>query len=373
MIRILYIVSTLGRTGPTNQLFNIIKYLDRSRFEPCLVTLSPEPEDSRYKDFAALNVRTRQLNLTRIQGAVYAHRRIAALIEEIHPTLIHSHGFRADCLVGRVNATQPWVCTVHNMPQLDYAFTYGKVRGRLMTRVHISALRRMNLCMAVSSAVATNLMSNFRLDNVTEIDNGVDREVFYPVDSMKKKALRETLGLPADGLLWISSGNLSVRKAPIFLIDCWGEMSSAGSVENRLVLLGDGSLLDECRRRASQLPNVHVVGRVADVSKYLQAADYFVSASHAEGLPMAALEAMACGLPTLLSDIKPHREILNKGMIAGKLFCLDSKSSFVQMLEELVSRSRDEAAAAAVNVVTRRFDAEAMSEFYQQYYRAVVQ
>ena len=54
MKKILYIVSTLERCGPTNQLSYIIKYLDKSKFEPMVLTLSPEPKEDRMKNVAGI-------------------------------------------------------------------------------------------------------------------------------------------------------------------------------------------------------------------------------------------------------------------------------------------------------------------------------
>lgn len=57
------------------------------------------------------------------------------------------------------------------------------------------------------------------------------------------------------------------------------------------------------------MPSVVFHGFVDNVVPWLQASDLFVSASASEGMPLAVLEALSCGLPALLSDIPPHREI----------------------------------------------------------------
>src|SRR5690606_9558118 len=103
MKTILYIVSTLKRSGPTNQLFNIIIYLDRSVFEPVLITLSPEPEDSRWQDYQSLGVQMHSLNLSRLGGLFFAKSNLEKLIKKIQPDLIHTQGIRADFLISKLN------------------------------------------------------------------------------------------------------------------------------------------------------------------------------------------------------------------------------------------------------------------------------
>ncbi len=52
-LRLVYLVSTLRRAGPTSQLLNLLRHLDLARFDPVVVTLSPEPADSMLADFQA--------------------------------------------------------------------------------------------------------------------------------------------------------------------------------------------------------------------------------------------------------------------------------------------------------------------------------
>ena len=69
MKKILYIVSSLKKSGPTNQLSYIIKYLDKSKFSPTVLTLSAEPDDSMMEYFQnELDVKIDSLKLSRVQG-----------------------------------------------------------------------------------------------------------------------------------------------------------------------------------------------------------------------------------------------------------------------------------------------------------------
>jgi exopolysaccharide biosynthesis WecB/TagA/CpsF family protein len=116
----------------------------------------------------------------------------------------------------------------------------------------------------------------------------------------------------ADGrtVCWV--GRLEVPKDPLLALDAMEELSEAFPGEEwRLSLLGSGTLLDEVRERAAELsrrPNLRVdtPGRVApaDVARTMAASDLFLMTSHAgyEGYPRVLVEAMASGLPAVVTD-----------------------------------------------------------------------
>ena len=83
MTRILYLISTLQRSGPVNVLFNLLKYLDRDRFEPIILTLSEEPADSSLADFTEIEVKVLSLNLSRIMGLFLARSRLKKIVDSI--------------------------------------------------------------------------------------------------------------------------------------------------------------------------------------------------------------------------------------------------------------------------------------------------
>jgi glycosyltransferase involved in cell wall biosynthesis len=84
-------------------------------------------------------------------------------------------------------------------------------------------------------------------------------------------------------------------------------------------VLGDGSYRKELERLAAGM-NVHFEGFQSNPDRYYAEADIFIMPSLGpEGLPMVSIEAMAHGLPCLLSDLEVHREITAAGT-AGMLF-----------------------------------------------------
>jgi len=365
--KILYVVSTLKRSGPTNQLYNLVKHLDRNLFDLHLITLSAETEDSRWKDFENLGVNLYSLNLSRIKGFFLAKKKVKCLIQKIKPDLIHTQGIRADVMSSQMNLRIPKLCTVHNYPQQDYVMRYGKLQGLAMLKAHLHALKKIDLCVGVSKSVERNLNSNYHISNTTNIKNGVDTELYHVVSYKQQIVLRNKLKLPKDAKLWVSSGHLSELKDPLFLIENW--YSAFGNVNDfYLVLLGGGPLQEKCAEFSANMNNVLVKGRVTNVVEFLQASDYFVSCSKAEGLPMAVIEALGSGLPCILSDISPHAEIFETCSSPGALYELGDSGSFKSSLKKTLNFDYHEMQQAALNLIENNLSATVMANEYQAEY-----
>lgn len=367
MKKILYIVSTLKNCGPTNQLFNVIKNLDYSVFEPILVTLSSEPRDSKWQDYQSLGIEMHSLNLSRLGGLFLSIFKINKLINEIQPDLIHTQGIRADVLSSRLKISLPKIATIRNFPQNDFPMTYGDFWGGQMVRRQIAALKKLNTCVGVSEAVAANLINTFGLTHSVAIPNGVDADTYLPADAVLKSQLRQKLGLPLNSTIWLVSGDLIQRKDPLFLIRAWKKYF-LNDTKHYLVLIGDGDLQGICIHSINGIKNIKIVGRASNVVEYLQASDYYMAASRAEGMPNAALEGLACGLPLLLSDIGPHKELVKMDGQVGLTYEIDNLDDFYHQVNCLINRDYHKMRCACLNLVSALLSASVMSRNYQILY-----
>jgi glycosyltransferase involved in cell wall biosynthesis len=134
-------------------------------------------------------------------------------------------------------------------------------------------------------------------------------------------------------------------------------------------MLGDGPLLERCRHQASKgVGDVRLPGYVEDVSSYLQAGDFFLSASHSEGLPNTVMEALSSGLPVILSDIPAHREILKTSQ-PGKFFEPGDHLGMSEAIDTMRSKERAKLQHEARELVKSQFTARRVSDDYQSLYR----
>lgn len=378
MKKILYFVSDLRLCGPNKQLLDILRNLNRKNFEPLVLTIYSNPEESFYKSVQDLGIFQKSLfkpnnytfgNFLNLAGTKLVFERF---IQEIKPDLIHTQTIIPDFLSSNLSYRVPKICSVRGIFPEHYNLDKGWVIGQVMTLFHINSMRSFNRVVAVSNSVKNNLANNFSINNVEIIQNGVDTSTYFPAENMlEKRKLRIKLKLPELGNIWISCGHLSSRKNPIPLISAWKRKFNNDS-SNHLIFIGDGPLREICCQISLNSENIHFLGYVKNAADYLRASDYCISASKAEGFPNSILEAMACGLPLVLSNISPHEEILKMNSKVGKIFDISSEGDLNKAIHTLLESDYFELSKACLNLVNTRLSSQRMSQSYQSIYSELI-
>ncbi|GBG09011.1 glycosyl transferase [Paenibacillus agaridevorans] len=144
---------------------------------------------------------------------------------------------------------------------------------------------------------------------------GVDTGWYAPIGEEEKTARRERFNYGPDHFLLIYAAEFNSNKNHRLLIYSIAKLK--GKVPGaRLLLAGEGPLLNECRALAIQLGVAHMIeflGYRDDLDELYPMCDAAVASSIREGLPVNVMEAMACGLPIVATRNRGHNELIDEG------------------------------------------------------------
>lgn len=135
---------------------------------------------------------------------------------------------------------------------------------------------------------------------------GVDLKKFGQ-STIDKATKRRKLGIPEDSIVLLSVGELISRKNHETSIQAIADMDA------HYLIAGDGELRQHLQSSIDRLENsdkIKLLGYRNDVADLYKAADIFVFSSYQEGLPVAVMEAMASGLPCVVSKIRGNTDLL---------------------------------------------------------------
>lgn len=174
--------------------------------------------------------------------------------------------------------------------------------------------------------------------NLQTIYNGVDTELFHPID---KQAAREALQLPLHDRIVLFVGNFYSVKNPSLLAKAFAKLRhDEPDAKYRLIMIGDGpereaiirSFIGTGYEQGTRFPGRQPAETVA---RYMQAADVLCVPSDNEGVPNVILEAFASGLKVVATNVGGIPEILNDEQLGTLVSANDAETMATALRDEL--------------------------------------
>jgi glycosyltransferase involved in cell wall biosynthesis len=304
MRRRVLIVTEPMEYGVLSHLERLFDGLDRRRWEPALVFSGSRmaPQASPFlARLGADGIRVRRVAFRRGLGPGDAAGTLALAreVRDFRPSLLHLHSTKAG-LAGRMLARLLGVPALYTPHGTSWHYT-----GRLVGRAQLAlerALRRVTallLAVCPEEAAAFVREAGFPVERVRVVRNGVVVPAPAAIAASRAR-VRAALGLGAAETWAVFAGRLTPEKGvDVLLRALAGPTGLTGAL-----VVGDGAARPALEAEAARLGvPVRFCGYHADVGPLLAAGDVFVQPSRSEGLPFAALEAMAHGLPVVASRV----------------------------------------------------------------------
>jgi glycosyltransferase involved in cell wall biosynthesis len=224
-------------------------------------------------------------------------------------------------------------------------------------------------------------------ERIRLVPNGIDLQRFRPASAHERVDLRLRLGLPLQPPVIVFVGFFSHDKQPSVAFDAWTILAETHGVDATLVFVGatksayfevDEDLAAAMRddaAKAGRGERLRFAGVTPDVQDYFRAANVFVLPSRREGLPVALLEAMACGLPCIASRLPRVTDTIISDGVDGVLVPVGDARAFAGALAKVIQNSTCAAAlgSAARATVERRFqNRDVAVEWLSAYHHVLV-
>jgi teichuronic acid biosynthesis glycosyltransferase TuaC len=254
--------------------------------------------------------------------------------------IIHAHGhpYLTSLLAAKLAKIydKPFVLTQHNT-FIEYDNVFEKVERLNDLSVGKETLRQADRIIAVSNATKDYVLSlGAKPSKIKVLHNGVDINRFKPMPKAKEQ-MRKKLAIPKDAIVAVTVRRLVYKNGIDTLIEC-ANIAIKKNLKIVFLAVGKGPDMNSVQARIRQLgieQNFKLAGFVSDedLPLYYNAADLFVLPSKSgEGLPLVALEAMACGLPVVATDVGGISEILKSDY--GKLVPANNPESLAKAILE---------------------------------------
>lgn len=368
-IRITFVETNCKKNGPIKQTLNIICNMDKNVFEPSLITVWPEDaNNSMLEEYKDKKIPVFSANISKKKSIFWGKRAVKEILEQIQPDIIQGVGMPPYRMtLGYKKAVH--LVTLRNYCYEDYPDYYGKVLGTLMAFLDINLIKKrmtMGEPFVTCSESLTKMYKSHQNITIPYIRNGVDVSQYTKRKLEDISFIREKLDLPQEKMIFVYSGGFIDRKNQREAIVAFLNMKKNASAV--LLLLGDGRDLTQLKSEFGSHPNVLFRGKVSNVNEYLHASDVYLATSKSEGLPNGVLEAMACGLPVLLSDIPQHMEVLEADPTCGHSYSLGNITELTDFMDQMINEDLLKMGEKSYTAVIDNFTAIGMSKRYQQLY-----
>ncbi len=325
-MKVLYLLNHAGKAGTERYVETLIRYLGGKQVDPYFAY---NESGLLVERLEAMGVPTRQITMSS-RFDRKAAKALAQLCREWDIDLIHCHYLREHYIALLAKSYNKRLRVVYT----NHFVLANNFVTRLSNRLLDSRQDRM---IAVCNKGREQLIQNgWRGERIQVVFNGVDLEAWAGDGS----TLRAECAIPADRFVMLCASRFAHDKGHAYLMRALARLKELSGVPFTMVLAGDGELLEPTKDLARELgltdQEVKFIGFRKDIKNPYKGADLYINASQHEALSFLIIEAMAAGLPCVITDMGGNRDILEGPEQGGLLAVYDDAASMAECMKRFL-------------------------------------
>ena len=358
-LRLLHVIQNLNYGGMEKLMADLVRAIDRDRFESHVLTLVYKGRYSReMESFAPVHLAPPMSRLSLIRPAA-----LAGFIRELGPDVVHSHS--------GVWYKAARAARMAGVPRVLHTEHGRQPEGFLPRWLDRRAARLTDTVVAVSEPLRGYLVERLQFPEgrIEVVINGVDTEAFKPRPA--SGALWRELGLRPGQPIIGSVGRLEAVKGYENVIQAFAGLPSEGPDAPVLVVAGEGAArpaLEALIARLGLGQRVFLLGWRDDSTDLLAHFRCFAMGSWSEGTSVSLLEAMASGLPPVVTAVGGNLDVLGPELSDQAVRAGDAAAMTARLRRLLDPVTAAELGGIARRRVVAAFGLGAMVERYQRLY-----
>lgn len=353
ILRVSFVITNLATGGAETMLLKLLQQMDRTRFSPTVISLVGLGEIG--PRIQALGIPVHALGMKRGVPNPLMVLRLAGLLRSLQPDVVHTWMYHSDLLGGlaaRLAGCKRviWCVRHSNLSKAENkrsTLWVVKVCAWLSRCVPVQILSCSHRAKEVHAAVG------YAADKLHVIPNGFDLSRFAPSESARAE-VRDELGLVPDAQIVGLVARFDSQKNHFGFIEAAAQVhAQLGDVH--FVLAGTdvdaaNTVLNAAIAEKGLQAHMHLLGRRDDVPRLMASFDVLASSSHGEAFPNVLGEAMACGVPCVVTDVGDSADIVGN---TGRVVAAGDMAGLAQGLVEVLSLSAAQKAELAVQARER--------------------
>ena len=379
-IKVLRIINRFNIGGPTYNATFLSKFLSDD-FETLLIGGLPEEGESdslhipRSYGLEPLLITElkRQPNFFSDRKAL---KKIKEIIREFNPDIVHTHASKAGA-IGRKAAIDCKVpVIVHTFHGHVFHSYFGSFKTYLFKLIERRLATKTNGIIAISALQKKELCERYSIapeHKTSVIPLGFDLQKFQLHQEEKRAKTRQEFGIQEDDVAIAIIGRLSPVKNHSFFLEVIANLHKRTSKKIKVFIVGDGEERDRIQQKKDELcPTAPILftSWITDIASFNPGMDIICLTSHNEGTPVSLIEAQACNVAVISTDVGGVRDIVDDGN-TGYICPPNNLENYADKLLKLVEdeKIRQKMSQNGWSFVENKFGYQRLVKDVEKYYK----